>query len=389
MRTYRAVLALALYEVLALSCSVHPQNASLTWAVSSRIPVGTSPASVVIADLNADSRPDLMVANAGGGNITVLLGDGRGGFTPSAGSPFAAGDEPSDIAAGEIDGDGHVDLVIPNHGTKYVTVLLGDGRGGFVPAPGSPFMVKSDPHPHGVGLADFNGDRKTDILVDDWQNDSVTVLFSNGKGGFDSPGVSFAVGRMPYHKVRAADVNGDGKADIITTNMRGNNATVLLGDGLGRFSQSAGSPLATGDSPFHLAIGDMNRDNKPDLVIATYSGQGSDPSDDGVAVLLGDGRGGFSPMSGSPFKTTGRASGNLALGDINGDGLMDVAVANGASNDVTVLLGSNKGTLVPGATYAVGRSPYSVAVGDLNHDGKADIVTSNNGDNDLTVLLGK
>ena len=389
MRTYSVVMMMAIFEALALSCSVQPQKANRTEVASSRIPVGTSPASVVIADLNADSRPDIMVANAGSRNITVLLGDGRGGFTQPAGSPFAAGDEPADIAVGEINGDNHADLVIPNHGTKYVTVLLGDGRGGFVPAPNSPFTVKSDPHPHGAALADFNGDSKTDILVDDWQNDSVTVLFSNGKGGFDSPGVSFAVGRMPYHKVRAADVNGDGKADIITTNMRGNNATVLLGDGRGGFSQAAGSPFTTGDSPFHLAIGDMNRDRKPDLVVATYSGQGSDASDDGVTILLGDGRGGFSPMSGSPFPTTGRASGNLALGDINGDGLTDVAVANGVSNDVTVLLGNNKGTLVPGATHAVGRSPYSIAISDLNGDGKADIVTSNNGDNDLTILISK
>jgi hypothetical protein len=389
MGTYSVVMMMAIFEALALSCSVQPQRASVMEFASSRIPVGTSPASVVIADLNADSRPDLLVANAGGRNITVLLGDGRGGFTQPAGSPFAAGDEPADIAVGEINGDGHVDLVIPNHGTKFVTVLLGDGRGRFVPSPNSPFAVKSDPHPHGAGLADFNGDGKTDILVDDWQNDSVTVLFSDGKGGFLSPGVSFAVGRMPYHKVRAADVNGDGKADIITTNMRGNNATVLLGDGRGGFSQAAGSPFVTGDSPFHLSVGDMNGDSKPDLAIATYSGQGSDPGDDGVTILLGDGRGRFSPMSGSPFQTTGKASGNLALGDINGDGLMDVAVANGASNDVTVLLGNNKGTLLPGVTHAVGRSPYSVAVGDLNNDGKADIVASNNGDNDLTVLLSK
>jgi hypothetical protein len=383
------IMLMVIFEVLAMSCSVDPQKAHVTQPVSSRIPVGTSPASVVIADLNADSRMDLTVANAGSRNVTVLLGDGRGGFSQAAGSPFAAGEEPADIAVGEINNDGHVDLVIPNHDTKYVTVLLGDGRGGFAPAPNSPFTVKSDPHPHGVGLADFNGDRKTDIVVDDWQNDSVTVLFGNAKGGFDSPGVSFAVGRMPYHKVRAGDVNSDGKADIITTNMRGNNATVLLGDGRGGFSQAAGSPFTTGDSPFHLALSDMNRDGKPDLVIATYSGQGSDPSDDGVTVLLGDGRGGFKPMTGSPFPTTGRAFGNLSVGDINGDGFADVAVANGTSNDVTVLLGNDKGTLVPGATFAVGRSPYSVAVGDLNGDGKADIVTSNNNDNDLTVLISK
>jgi hypothetical protein len=389
MRTYATVMALAIFEVLALSCNVHPQKANVTDAVSSRIPVGTSPTSVLIADLNADSRLDLLVANARSKNVSVLLGDGRGGFTQAAGSPFAAGDEPADIAVGEINGDGHLDLVIPNHGTKYVTVLFGDGRGGFAPAPHSPFTIKSDPHPHGAALADFNGDRKLDIVVDDWQNDKVTVMFSDGHDGFVPPGSSFAVGKMPYHKVRAADVNGDGKPDIITTNMRGNNATLLLGDGRGGFTEAAGSPFATSDSPFFLAIGDMNRDGRPDMAIASYSGQGSDPSDDRITILLGDGRGGFRQMSGSPFPTTGRASGSLAIGDINGDGIADVAVANGVSNDVTVLLGSKQGTLTPGSTLAVGHSPFGIAVGDLNGDGKADIVTSNNGDNDITVLLSK
>ena len=389
MRTNRAVLVLAIFGTLVPGCGVGSQKADPSGSANSRIPVGDSPAAVLIADLNGDGRMDLAVANIEGRSVSVLLGDGRGNFAGAPGSPFAAGDGPSDVASGDINGDGQADLVVANHGTKYVTVLVGDGHGGFSPAPKSPFTVKSDPHPHGVALADFNGDGKLDVLVDDWQHDQVTVLFSDRADGFVSPGVSLSVGRMPYHKARAADVNGDGRADILTTNMKGDNATVLLGDGRGGFTQAAGSPFATGRSPFYLAVADLNRDDKPDLAIATYSGQGSDPSDDGVTVLLGDGRGGFTPMPGSPFKTTGRASGALAVGDINGDGRTDIAVANGVSNDVTILLSNDQGTLSPSATLAVGREPYAIAVGDLNADGKADIVTANNADDDVTVILSK
>src|SRR5207247_10353185 len=92
-------------------------------------------------------------------------------------------------------------------------------------------------HPHCSVFGDFNGDRNLDFVIDDWGNNRVTVLFGDGKGNFASPGVSFAVGQMPYQRVRAADVNNDGKADVITTNFESGDASVLLGDGKGGFTQ--------------------------------------------------------------------------------------------------------------------------------------------------------
>lgn len=373
----------------ALSCCSPSQGVTATLATNTlRFAVGTAPDSVAIADVNDDHKLDIIVANGQSNDVTILLGDGKGGFAQAKNSPFSAGHAPSDIATGDFNGDGRLDLAFANHEMKYLTVLLGDGQGQFSPAPHSPFAVQSRPHTHGVASADFNGDGNLDLVTESWGNNQVIVLLGDGKGDFKTPGSLFSVGRMPYQMVRAADLNKDGKADIVTTNFEGGNVTILLGDGKGSFTQAAGSPFACGNSPFSVAIGDLNKDGNADLAIANYSGQGEDRSADAVNILLGDGRGNFKPMSDSPFRAGG-APVSVATGDINGDSIPDVVTANMTGNDLTVLLGSSKGTLTGNPAIAAGRQPYRVALGDLNGDGKADIATANNGDNNITVILSR
>lgn len=373
--------------VLALGCGVRSQNSASSTSNGIRIPVGTEPGGVAIADFNRDGKVDLAVANGGSRNVSILLGDGKGGFTPAAGSPFSAGDNPNDIAVGDVNGDGTLDLAFANHDTTYLMVLAGDGKGGFRPATGAPFAVQSKPHPHGVAMGDFNGDNKLDLATDDWQNNRVTVLFNNGQGGFLSPGASFPVGKMPYHKLRAADVNKDGRADVVTTNFEGGNVTILLADGKGSFSQPKGSPFEANKQPFAIAIGDLNADGNPDLAVGHYSGDITDTSGDRMSILLGVGDGTFR-LSWSQA-APGKAPTSVAIGDVNGDGIPDAVFGNYANASVTVVLGSRREfTLAPGSPLAVGSHP-SVAVGDLNGDGKADIVTANEDSNDISVLLSK
>src|SRR5206468_775033 len=143
-----------------------------------------------------------------------------------------------------LNGDGALDLVIANHETKHVSVLLGNGRGSFKAAPGSAVRVQSKPHVHGVALGDFDQDGNLDIAVESWEDDQIEVIRGDGKGGFTTPGRMFAAGRMPYYKLRAGDANKDGRADVFTTNMRGASITVLLGTGVGALSPAAGSPFS-------------------------------------------------------------------------------------------------------------------------------------------------
>lgn len=358
-------------------------------ATHSQISVGAAPGSVELADFNGDGRLDVIVVNEQSNNATVLLGDGKGGFANAKGSPFPAGQGLNDIAAGDFNGDGRPDLAFANHEQKALTVFLGDGQGGFSPAPGSPVAVTSNPHTHGVASGDFNGDGKLDLVTDDWGEDKVTVVLGDGRGRFASPGAQFAVGRMPYQRVRARDVTGDGKADIVTTNLEGDSVTVLVSDGRGGFQQSSGSPFPCGDSPFSIAVGDVDKDGKPDLAIVNSpSSAGGRSGKDGLTILLGDGKGGFKRMAGSSF-AAGRIPNRVAIGDVNGDGVADVAVTNTGSNDVTLFLMSDKGKVAASSAIAVGRSPKGIAIGDLNGDGKADIVVANNGDDNIAVLLSK
>ncbi len=266
-----------------------------------RLPAGRGPGSLALADLNGDGRLDLVVANDDSGDVTILLGDGKGAFVAASGSPFPAGKSPNDIAIADFDGDGKPDLAFPNHDTSHVTILLGDGRGRFRPAPASPVTVRSKPHPHGIAAADFDGDGHVDFAVESWANDQIEVIHGTGAGRFRTPGQLFGVGHMPYQKLRAGDVNGDGVPDIVTTNFEGGNVTVLLGNGKGGFREAPGSPFPAGEGPFSLALADVDRDGHLDLVVSNFSGRAGDTSHDAVNVLLGDGRGGFRPMKGTPF----------------------------------------------------------------------------------------
>ncbi len=226
-------------------------------------------------------------------------------------------------------------------------------------------------------------------MTDSWAEDRLEILFGDGKGGFRTPGSYVAVGRHPYQRIRVADLNGDGKADIVSPNLEGGDVTILLGDGKGGFRQPSGSPFPCGDSPFNVAIGDVNADGIPDLAIVNSPTSTADRSGrDGLTILIGDGRGGFTAMAGTPL-ATGRSPNMVAVGDLDGDGVGDVVVSNPDSNEITVFTMSRRGSVTSRATESVQGNPKGLAIGDVNRDGKADIVVTNRAENSITVLFGK
>ena len=334
---------------------------------------------IAVGDFNGDGKLDLAVAGRSisgtSGTLTILFGDGAGGFIPAPGSPLTLPSIPASLAAGDFNGDGKLDIALANGANNSLSLLLGDGAGGFNPAPGGSLGAGSAPISIVVG--DFNDDGKADIALANTHGNNVSVLLGDGLGGFGSAaGSPFAVGVSPL-VLLTGDFNADGKLDIATANGDGT-VSILLGDGKGGFRSASTIVAGSGPVAVSLAAADLNRDGMLDLVVGLGTG--------GVAVLLGNGSGGFSAAPGSPLVTT-LLPYSVGVGDFNGDKKEDIFVAqrNGAT---IVLLGDGSGgfTPDPGPSPYGGPSPATLVVADFNGDGKLDVAIGDLG-SQLTVLL--
>ena len=293
--------------------------------------------------------------------------------------------------AGDFTGNGHLDLAVANYSSDNVSVLLGNGDGTCQPQ--VTYAVGTSPDALVAG--DFNGDGHLDLAVVNSNGisssagpGSVSVLLGNGDGTFQ-PQVTYAVGTSPYALV-AGDFNGDGHIDLAVVNSNGisssagpGSVSVLLGNGDGTFQPQV--TYAVGTSPDALVAGDFNGDGHLDLAVVNSNGISSSAGPGSVSVLLGNGDGTFQPQVTYAVGTSPYA---LVAGDFNGDGHIDLAVANENSNDVSILLGNGDGTFQPQVTYAVGPYPSAIAAGDFNGDGRTDLAVSNGIGNTISVLLG-
>ena len=388
---------LAILSLLAGACLIFPTpNAQMSPTSLNFRPVvfrvGKAPGPIAVADVNHDGRPDIIVGNMDDGTISVLLGDGTGRFTPAPGSPFPCNANPNDIAVADMNADGHPDLVIANTQTPYITVLLGDGKGGFTPAAHSPFATKSYPHPHGVVVGDFAGNGKPSVVTDSWGHDQILLLETDGKGNLIRPGKFFPADLHTDSGVRAADFNGDGKLDIITINQTTGTVGLLLGDGRGNFRRTPGSPFAAGDTPWSFDVGDVNGDGNPDVAVIPYERDMRDRKNLGVTILLGDGKGGLKTMSGSPFSLQGcTGPARVAIGNIAGhpaSELRDVVVSCAQNDKLFFFVGAKTGTFTV-SSRSIPTGWGGLALADLAGKGQDDVLVSNNNSGTLTILFHK
>jgi hypothetical protein len=300
-------------------------------ADSPPLPTGIASHLIACADLTGDGHADVAVTSHHDRNVVILPGDGEGGLDAAsrlriraheAGEPHNHG-----LLAVDMDDDGNLDIVTTNQEDRSVSVLRSDGSGGFSPAYGSPFPVGRMPYIAAAG--DVDGDGLLDVAVPNAVDGNVTILRGEADGSLaEAPAFSYAVESRPYF-AGLADLNGDERLDLVTSHAETSLLTILIGDGMGGFVPAPGSPVDAENRGYKVRFGDVNLDGHTDLITSGGSR---------LAVLLGDGTAGFAPAPGSPFPTGGGAW-SVAVADVDGDGVLDVVTGNSDDDAVSVLLG--------------------------------------------------
>jgi hypothetical protein len=299
--------------------------------------------------------------------------------SPVTAANFPTGAGPNAIAVGDLNKDGKLDIVTVGKGTfsnpNVLSVLLNSGSGKFA----APVNYTTDTNPVAVAIADFNGDGKLDVVTANMGGNDVSVFLGNGDGTFQSA-VNYSTGKGP-DAIAVGDFNGDGNLDLAVANYSDDTVSILLGNGNGTFGTASTVALVSG-KPRSVAVGDFN--GKPDLVTANGGLTG-------INVLLGNGNGTF--QAAVKYTTDANATA-VAIADFNGDGKPDLAVACASTGFDDILLGNGDGTFQAAVKYREGDNPGYLTVADVNGDGHPDLITVNGGlpigrgaNNSVSVLL--
>ena len=336
------------------------------------------PVSVAAADVNGDGKLDLICANYSDDTLTVLTNNGSGSFGSNAtlnviGSPVS-------VVVADVNGDGKPDLVSvsgsPPVFAGILTVFTNNGGGVF----GINATLNVGSHPSSVAVADVNGDGKPDLISANFLDNTLTVLTNNGRGIFSS-NATLNVGNGPI-SVIAADVNGNSKLELVCANFGDNTLTVLTNNGSGSFGSNA--TLNVGSNPYCVIAANIVGNGA--LALITANG-----SDGTLTVLTNNGWGVFGSNA---TLNVGYEPNSVVAADVNGDGKLDLISANHGSypsqfldHTLTVLTNDGSGTFGSNATLQVGSGPNCVIAADVKANGKLDLISANGNDNTLTVLI--
>ena len=367
------------------TCAVTVQNSTNVTALFTAPPtgygtpasiaVGANPTEVEAVDLNLDGKLDLVVANDQGPSIGVLVGNGDGTFLQQVTYPLAG--NPRGIALGRINTDTKPDILVALSSGNVVPMLSS------LPASNTNFMFGpafslGAVVPEAIALGDLDGDGRLDAAVTEQTNNTVRILLGSTAAGYFNAGNTYTVGTLPTG-VAIADFNNDGKRDIVTANYSGGTLSVLLNNGNASFAAPA-SYGTTQTIAFSVSAGDLDGDGNQDLAVANFTA----PTQSNVSILRGNGNGTFQTAVGYGV---GSGAWAVTIADLDLDGKQDVLAPCSYSNDVWRLRG-NGSTLSP-AKLLDGSAPHDVAVGDFNGDGWPDLAIANGASNSIAIVLAQ
>ena len=371
-----------------------PTVASITSAsFASKVDFATGggPIRVAFGDIDGDGKVDLIVANGGSNTVSVFRNTSSSGSV-GAGSfaakiDFATGSLPVLVAFGDLDGDGKPDLVVTNRYSNTVSVFKNTSSSGSITF-ASRVDFPTGVQPYGVAIGDIDGDGKPDLAVGNIDG-TVSVFRNTGTTGSITSG-SFAskvdfVAAADVDGVAIGDIDGDGRPDLVAVSRNYNIACVFRNTSTsGSITFAARVDFGTGMEPHGVAIGDLDGDGKLDLVVGNYKGKT-------VSVFRNTGSPGSITFTANAYPTAPSPL-SVAIGDIDGDGKPDLVASGTDSAAVSVLrntssIGSiTSSSFAPKVDFGTGVTPYYIATGDIDGDGKPELVSVNMTDNTISIL---
>jgi hypothetical protein len=345
--------------------------------------VGNTPRAIWLGGLRGNgTERDMVVANSGDNTVTVRLCLDNGTF--GVANSYAVGLQPVAVRTADFNGDGFEDIVVANFGTNTVSVLMNLGYG-FYFAPAANYVVGStaNPGPKAVSVGDINRDGRLDLLVANYNEDTVTVLYGLGYGAFGSlpnrPATNCPVGHGPSF-IAVNALNQDRFVDAVVANALDGTLTILPGDTNGAFGIPQTIPLTLANNPVYVWACDVNSDDILDLVTANES-------DGTIGILLCNVLGGVLTVTNEYEIDVGLNPTSFSLRDFNKDGLVDLAVVNSGSDSVEFFFGDGNGGFDWQSEVHVGDTPVDIGGSNFNPDGATDFAVVNSGDNSVSIIL--
>lgn len=367
--------------------STPPPSSTVSFSPRLDITVGNEPLGLAIADFDGDGKADVAVGiydNGSGNKVRILRNIGSPGNLQFD-TPFdlTTGSGPERMAAGDLDNDGKPDLVVANPGNSTLTIFRN------VSTPGSLSFATVQtlffPTPHQVVIADFDGDGKPDLIVTSNSGRLVSVFHHASDPNtiaFDSR-TDFSLESYP-NQLAVADIDGDGKPDILVPLQNTSNLWIYRNTSSpGTVGAQTVSPFVTGTSPEGIAVGDLNADGRIDILVPSVA-------TNSLAVFTNGSSPGSSLSLSRKDWPTGAGPGAVAVGDLNRDGLPDVVVANGGANTITIFRNTSSSgviDLTAQPDLATPLRPINVVIGDVDGDGLFDIVVANHDSQSISIFL--
>ncbi|MFL5746905.1 MAG: beta strand repeat-containing protein [Niastella sp.] len=387
---------LTAYSALSFLVSNGGSGAGLPYSATSFVPkqdftTGRYPHGLAVADFNLDGKPDLLVSKGSSGTVSVLTNTTTGS-TLSFGASLEVAAESNGHeapATGDLDGDGKLDIVVPNNWNVSSVTVLRNTTAGSTISFGSRIDLPIASASYAVAIGDLDGDGKPDIAaVNSGTGINLVSVFRNtstpGNLSF-APRVDLSGGLGPF-SIAIADLDADGKSEIVVTGQYSSSShlSVLKNNSTaGNISFQAPLQLAIVNGPFSVAVGDLNGDDKPDVVAASAFSNA-------IVVKRNTSTPGVLSFSGTlDYFTTGNYTEGVAITDFDGDAKPDVVATNNSDNSVSVLRNTGTAGNISFAShidYAVGKYPNYVTCGDLDGDGRMDIIAANTSEEYVSVL---